>query len=104
MNFSDAIYLVVRKAENCALRSDDTKSLEACEIVKQFVSHLPNSFENDATPNMQKLGEYTDFCDDEEKMKDFNILSKDEFLSSYSYLVEEEYNLTRMKEKENGRG
>lgn len=102
MNFSDAIYLVVRKAENCALRSDDTKSLEACEVVKQFVRHLPNSFENDQTPNMQKLGEYTDFYDDEEKMKDFQELSKDEFLASYSYLVEEEYNLTRMKEKENG--
>jgi len=102
MNFSDAIYLVVRKAENCALRSDDTKSLEACEVVKQFVRYLPNSFENDQTPNMQKLGEYTDFYDDEEKMKDFQKLSKDEFLASYSYLVEEEYNLTRMKEKENG--
>ena len=102
MNFSDAIYLVVRKAENCALRSDDTKSLEACEVVKQFISYLPNSFENDQTPNMQKLGEYTDFYDDEEKMKDFQKLSKDEFLASYSYLVEEEYNLTRMKEKENG--
>lgn len=101
MNFSDAIYLVVRKAENCALRSDDTKSLEACEVVKQFVRHLPNSFENDQTPNMQKLGEYTDFYDDEEKMKDFQELSKGEFLASYSYLVEEEYNLTRMKEKEN---
>ena len=101
MNFSDAIYLVVRKAENCALRSDDTKSLEACEVVKQFVRHLPNSFQNDQTPNMQKLGEYTDFYDDEEKMKDFQELSKDEFLASYSYLVEEEYNLTRMKEKEN---
>jgi len=50
---------------------------------------------------MQKLGEYTDFYDDEEKMKDFQELSKDEFLASYSYLVEEEYNLTRMKEKEN---
>ena len=102
MNFSDAIYLVARKAENCALRSNDIKSLEACEVVKQFVMLLPNSFENDATPNMQKLGEYTDFYDDEEKMKDFQELSKDEFLASYSYLVEEEYNLTRMKEKENG--
>lgn len=102
MNFSDAIYLVVRKAENCALRSNDIKSLEACEVVKQFVRHLPNSFENDQTPNMQKLGEYTDFYDDEEKMKDFQKLSKEEFLASYSFLVEEEYNLTRMKEKENG--
>ena len=102
MNFSDAIYLVVRKAENCALRSDDTKSLEAWEVVKQFVKHLPNSFENDDTPNMQRLGEYTDFCDDKDKMKNFNELSKDEFLSRYSYIAEEEYNATRIKERSNG--
>ena len=102
MNFSDAIYLVVRKAENCALRSDDTKSLEACEVVKQFIKHLPNSFENDDTPNMQRLGEYTDFCDDKDKMKNFNQLSKDEFLSRYSYIAEEEYNATRIKERGDG--
>ena len=47
---------------------------------------------------MQMIGEYIDFCDDEEKMKDFDKLSKDEFLDSYSYIVEEEYNLTRNKE------
>ena len=98
MNFSDALYLVLRKAENCALRSNDTKSLDACHIVKQFWNYLPSSFDNDETPNKQKLGEYTDFCDDEEKMKDFDELSKDEFLDSYTYIVEEEYNLTRNKE------
>lgn len=36
----------------------------------------------------------TPFTDDEEKMKDFYILSKDEFLTSYSYLTEEEYDAT----------
>ena len=36
----------------------------------------------------------TPFIDDEEKMKDFYILSKDEFLASYSYLTEEEYDAT----------
>ena len=30
-------------------------------------------------------------------MRDFNQLSKDDFLKSYSYLTEEEYNLTRLK-------
>ena len=39
----------------------------------------------------------TDFCNDAEKMRDFHILSKQDFLSSYSYLTETEYNLTRMK-------
>lgn len=34
------------------------------------------------------------FIDDEEKMRDFAILSKDRFLESYSYLTEEEYDNT----------
>ena len=40
---------------------------------------------------------YKDFCDDEEKMIDFRHLTKRQFLKSYSYLTEEEYNLTRAK-------
>ena len=39
----------------------------------------------------------TDFCDDAEKMRDFHTLSKEDFLFSYSYVTEEEYNLTRVK-------
>ena len=34
------------------------------------------------------------FIDDKEKMLDFFQLSKEEFLKSYSYLTEEEYNAT----------
>jgi hypothetical protein len=34
------------------------------------------------------------FLDDEEKMYDFWILSKSKFLKSYSYLSEEDYDLT----------
>ena len=46
----------------------------------------------------------TDFINDTEKMLDFDTLTKEEFLASYSYLTELEYNLTRMKQKEqNGR-
>lgn len=37
---------------------------------------------------------YTDFTDDAEKMKDFYRISKEEFLKSYSYLTEIEYDLT----------
>ena len=36
----------------------------------------------------------TPFIDDIEKMKDFYTLSKEEFLKSYSYLKEEDYNAT----------
>ncbi len=34
------------------------------------------------------------FIDDPEKMQDFKTLSKDDFLKSYSYITEEEYNNT----------
>lgn len=44
------------------------------------------------------MTKYKDFTDDKEKMKDFKLLTKTEFLSSYSYLAEEEYNLTKQKE------
>ena len=35
------------------------------------------------------------FIDDADKLRDFFQLSKDEFLSSYSYLTEEDYEATR---------
>ena len=44
--------------------------------------------------------EYTDFTDDKEKMNDFFNLTKEEFLASYSYLTEEEYELTMEAIKE----
>ena len=40
---------------------------------------------------------FTDFTDDKEKMKDFLTLDKKRFLEMYSYLTEEEYNLTKNK-------
>ena len=38
-----------------------------------------------------------DFTDDLEKMVDFYEMSKEDFLKSYSYLTEEEYNDTKLK-------
>ena len=43
---------------------------------------------------MKNIENLTHFADDEEKMADFKILTKEEFLFSYSYLTEEEYDLT----------
>ena len=40
---------------------------------------------------------YEDFTSDKEKMRDFNKLTKVEFLKSYSYITEEEYHLTAIK-------
>ena len=44
--------------------------------------------------------EYKSFTTDKEKMRDFEILTKEEFLNSYSYLTEAEYDLT-VKENNN---
>lgn len=43
---------------------------------------------------MKNIENLTHFADDEEKMRDFKILTKEEFLFSYSYLTEEEYDMT----------
>lgn len=43
---------------------------------------------------MEQLKNLTHFADDAEKMIDFKALSKEEFLLSYSYLTEEEYDKT----------
>ena len=43
------------------------------------------------------------FIGDEEKMRDFYFLTKDEFLESYSYLTEEEYDNTKKTISERGR-
>ena len=47
---------------------------------------------------MNWLTDYKDFTDDAEKMYDFYILTKEEFLRSYSYIKELEYDLTAQKE------
>ena len=48
------------------------------------------------------MNNYTDFCDDAEKMRDYHRLTKGQFLESYSYLTELEYNLTRRKVNNKG--
>lgn len=103
MNFKEALSIVVDEAEVSAIgESTDEHSqvLKACGIVEEFLNHLPSNFTYDKNPKANfKEVKYTDFLNDEEKMKDFYILSKEEFLESYSYLSESEYNLTRMKER-----
>ena len=58
-------------------------------LVPEEISYLTNiliQFENS--------NEVTHFLDDVEKMRDFKELTKEEFLASYSYLTEEEYDAT----------
>ena len=44
--------------------------------------------------NIQQELRCANFLDDIEKMHDFRILTKKEFLQSYSYLTEQEYDNT----------
>ena len=43
---------------------------------------------------------YHDFCDDEDKMRDFPNMTKQDFLAFYDYLTEEEYDMTVEKLKQ----
>ena len=52
---------------------------------------------------MENIYKDADFIDDEEKMYDFVRLTKEEFLSSYSYLTEDEYNNTKKLYEERNR-
>ena len=57
MNFKEALKIVLNEAEVSAIGNrDDTQleTLSACQVVKQFLKYLPNSFKNDDTPNKQK--------------------------------------------------
>lgn len=49
---------------------------------------------------MENIFKDADFIDDSEKMYDFVRLTKEEFLSSYSYLTEDEYDSVEKFAKE----
>lgn len=54
----------------------------------------PGSEFNKEVEEKTKKPDFAPFLDDNEKMVDFVMLSKEEFLASYSYLTEEEYDMT----------
>lgn len=103
MKLEEAIELVLNEAEVSALgdKSDEQmKILGAVEVVQAFYDNYGKHFSNYSADQFDcHKHNHVDFCDDEEKMIDFNNLTKEDFLSSYSYITEEEYNLTRMKQK-----
>ena len=68
--------------------------------MKEIIGDDYPTYEDAVNMTLSEKGHYvcnipaTDFTDDEEKMADFNKLTKQEFLDSYSYLTEQEYELT----------
>ena len=81
------------------LRQEKEKKLEEKQKYENNVNDIAGSLgltENRSTAKEKKLS----FTDDIDKMRDFDSLSKEEFLSSYSYLTEEEYDATAEELKE----
>ena len=103
MRLSEAIELVLDEAETSALgdlseNENSQEVIKALKIVRKFVNWEGQDiqlWDKEWNPEIER----TDFCDDKDKMVDFNELTKEEFLSSYSYITEEEYNLTRIEQK-----
>lgn len=81
--------------ENSVIFTDCNGKSYTCIEVK---TELLNYFDNMGIYNEDYLKKNIyaneNFIDDEEKMVDFYELSKEEFLFSYSYLTEEEYDNT----------
>jgi hypothetical protein len=105
MKLSEAIELVLNEAEasalgDCEENPNSKKVMEASDVVRDFYDNHGKHFRNFSINEFDcHHHNHADFIDDEEKMKDFNELSKEEFLSSYGYITEEEYNLTRLEQK-----
>jgi len=59
-------------------------------LIRIHIEHMRNELED-----MQENDHPIDFYDDAEKMADFRMLSKEEFLKSYSYLTEQEHEITK---------
>lgn len=68
---------------------------EAYQLMMAFMPEL-NTIEGYMKENITT---YTDFITDLDKMRDFFDMSKEEFLESYNYLEEVEYDLTVEKVK-----
>lgn len=64
---------------------DDQVIMGDCFDVMFYTNYCPNCYDYYEDPN---------FIDDDEKMRDFVALEKSEFLQSYSYLTEREWDNT----------
>ena len=88
--------LIVTDAEmQAALKTPTTFEAQFLMMVGQFAYSNP-TIEGYKKENITT---YTDFITELDKMRDFFEMSKEEFLLSYSYLEEIEYNLTAAKLK-----
>jgi hypothetical protein len=97
MELRTAIELVLNEAEASALGENNQETLEAVTLLHDFLDWVADDVKMwDETIQQH---ESHDFMQDQNKMLDFNELSKQEFLDKYPFTTEEEYNITRINQK-----
>mgnify|MGYP001577079971 CR=1 FL=1 len=97
MELRTAIELVLNEAETSALGENNQETLEAVTLLHDFLDWVADDVKMwDETIQQDELH---DFIQDQNKMLDFNKLSKQEFLEKYPFTREEEYNITRINQK-----
>lgn len=92
-----SIFDDVEEALESHLTDEEYYDEEEMQEAKNFLTELKN-----ISGQYMLVKEVHAFTDDIDKMRDFDKLSKEEFLSSYSYLNEEEYDATAAELKEKG--
>ena len=97
MELRTAIELVLNEAEASALGENNQETLEAVTLLHDFLDWVADDVKMwDETIQQD---ESHDFMQDQNKMLDFDELSKQEFLDKYPFTTEEEYNVTRINQK-----
>jgi 2-polyprenyl-3-methyl-5-hydroxy-6-metoxy-1,4-benzoquinol methylase len=97
MELRTAIELVLNEAEASALGENNQDTLEAVTLLHDFLDWVADDVKMwDETIQQDELH---DFLQDQNKMLDFNELSKQEFLDKYPFTTEQEYNITRINQK-----
>ncbi len=101
MKLRDAIDVVLNEAESSALGENNQEIMEAITLLHDFLEWVADDIKiwDEMTNDGFIL---QDFFNDANKMKDFELLSKEEFLNQHPFIKEKEYNLTRLKQKERG--
>ncbi len=101
MKLRDAIDVVLNEAESSALGENNQEIMEAITLLHDFLEWVADDIKiwDEMTNDGFIL---QDFLNDANKMKDFELLDKQEFLKKHPFVKEKEYNLTRLKQKEQG--
>ena len=101
MKLRDAIDVVLNEAESSALGENNQEIMEAIALLHDFLEWVADDIKiwDEMTNDGFIL---QDFLNDANKMKDFELLDKQEFLNKHPFVKEKEYNLTRLKQKEQG--